>query len=94
MPMLDRLSIPTHIFPHVIPSATVLGDLLPAVADECGLPALPVIAPACHDTGSAVAAVADRANRPAPNRNLRLILVIEFLRCRSAGATRARRSPG
>jgi len=57
LPMLDRLSIPTHIFPHVVPSATVLGDLLPAVADECGLQALPVIAPACHDTGSAVAAV-------------------------------------
>ena len=57
LPLLDRLSIPTHIFPDIVPSATVLGDLLPAVADECGLPALPVIAPACHDTGSAVAAV-------------------------------------
>jgi rhamnulokinase len=37
-----------------------LGPLLPHVADEIGLPSgagLSVIAPACHDTGSAVAAI-------------------------------------
>ena len=56
-PMLERLSIPTHIFPEIIPPGTVLGSLRPAVAEEVGLANLAVIAPACHDTGSAVAAV-------------------------------------
>jgi rhamnulokinase len=56
-PLLERLGIPTHIFPAIIPPATILGELLPAVAEEIGADALPVIAPACHDTGSAVAAV-------------------------------------
>jgi rhamnulokinase len=55
--MLERMGIPTHIFPEVVPPGTVLGPLAPYVADEVGLPAVPVIAPACHDTGSAVAAV-------------------------------------
>ena len=55
--LLERLGIPTCIFPEVAPPGTVLGRLLPSVAEEVGLSASPVIAPACHDTGSAVAAV-------------------------------------
>jgi rhamnulokinase len=55
--MLDRMGIPTHIFPEVVPPGTVLGPLASYVADEVGLQGIPVIAPACHDTGSAVAAV-------------------------------------
>lgn len=54
--LLEKLGIPTHIFPEILPPATILGELLPAVAEEVGA-TLPVIAPACHDTGSAVAAV-------------------------------------
>jgi len=57
IPLLERLGIPTHIFPEIVPPGTVLGRLLPAVAEEVGLSGLPVIAPACHDTGCAVAAV-------------------------------------
>ena len=59
-PMLERLGIPTHIFPEIVPPGTVLGQLSPSVAEEVGLRpkgGLPVIAPACHDTGAAVAAV-------------------------------------
>jgi rhamnulokinase len=56
-PLLDGLGIPTAIFPAIVPSGTVLGRLLPSVAEETGLGDLPVVAPACHDTGSAVAAV-------------------------------------
>jgi rhamnulokinase len=55
--MLDRLGIPTHIFPEIVPSGTVLGHLAPAVAQDVGLGNVSVVAPACHDTGSAVAAV-------------------------------------
>jgi rhamnulokinase len=58
--MLQKLDIPTHLFPPITPPGTDLGPLLTTVADEVGLepgtgPA--VIAPACHDTGSAVVAV-------------------------------------
>jgi len=45
--LLDRLNIPTHILPEIMPSGTRLGEY----------EGIPVIAPACHDTGSAVAAV-------------------------------------
>ncbi|MCA9964985.1 MAG: rhamnulokinase, partial [Anaerolineales bacterium] len=44
--MLD-LGIPTTIFPEIVPPGTRLG----------AYEGIPVIAPACHDTGSAVAAV-------------------------------------
>jgi rhamnulokinase len=56
-PLLQALGIPTHLFGEIVPAATVLGSLLGQVAEETGTPGLPVIAPACHDTGSAVAAV-------------------------------------
>lgn len=55
--LLDRLGLPSHILPRVIPPATRIGALLPALAGLSGLRDTLVIAPACHDTGSAVAAV-------------------------------------
>ena len=54
------LSLPSEILPEVVHPGTKLGTLLPSVAAETGLPEIPVIAPACHDTGSAVAAVPAR----------------------------------
>ncbi len=45
--MLEKLGIPTRIFPEIVQSGTRLGKY----------EGIPVIAPACHDTGSAVAAV-------------------------------------
>jgi rhamnulokinase len=56
-PLLAALSVPRRLFPAVVQPGTVLGALLPAVAEETGAAGLRVIAPACHDTGSAVAAV-------------------------------------
>jgi rhamnulokinase len=58
--LLGRLGIPPRIFPEVVPAGTDLGPLLPHVAEETGLAGgagFSVIAPACHDTGSAVVAV-------------------------------------
>ena len=55
--LLEKLGIPTHLLPPIVPSGTVLGPLRADVAAECGTAAIPVIAPACHDTASAVAAV-------------------------------------
>lgn len=56
-PLLGVLGIPTRIFPGVCKPGTKLGTLLPRVAAEVGCGPIPVVAPACHDTGSAVAAV-------------------------------------
>lgn len=55
--LLGRLGLPHHILAPVVPPGTVLGPLLPAVREEAGVGEVPVIAPACHDTGSAVVAV-------------------------------------
>jgi len=55
--MLQRLGIPTRFMPEVVKPGTVLGKLLPQLAEETGLAVAPVIAPPTHDTGSAVAAV-------------------------------------
>src|SRR2546422_2114440 len=57
VPLLQRLGIPVHIVQPVVPPATVLGPLRSEVAADTGLDPLPVIAPACHDTAAAVAAV-------------------------------------
>ncbi len=56
-PVLAALGIPTAIFPDLVDSGSIIGPLLPDLTSELGLTAAQVIAPACHDTGSAVAAV-------------------------------------
>ena len=56
-PLLQAMGIPTHIFAPIVQPGTILGTLLPSVAEETGAVAVKVIAPACHDTGSAAAAV-------------------------------------
>ncbi|GBC99651.1 L-Rhamnulokinase [bacterium HR17] len=56
--LLRKLGIPTRLLRcPVVPAGTVLGDLRPAVADEVrATHAIKVVAPASHDTASAVAA--------------------------------------
>ncbi len=55
--LIESLGLPTRILPEVIPSGSVVGTLRADVAAECGSAVVPVIAPASHDTASAVAAV-------------------------------------
>ncbi len=62
-PLLDALGIPARIFPSIIPSGTVLGSLSPIVIEDAAARGLRVVAPACHDTGSAVAAVPAEGER-------------------------------
>jgi rhamnulokinase len=54
-------------FPPIVPPGTILGSLRAAIGSEVGLSNVKVIAPACHDTGSAVAAI------PHPHDNLAFI---------------------
>ncbi len=56
--LLQKLGLPTAMLPEVVQPGTQLGTLLPALRERTGLHAgVQVIAPATHDTGSAVAGV-------------------------------------
>ncbi len=55
--LLHRLGIPTHFLPEIVPSGTPIGSLRAGVASAAGLHSVPVIAPATHDTASAVVGV-------------------------------------
>lgn len=55
MGLLSELGLPTRILPQLVEPGTVVGTIGKAVSSaHCGTP---VVAPACHDTGSAVASV-------------------------------------
>jgi rhamnulokinase len=63
--MLAELDLPTNILRSISPPGTVVGKLRAKLAEDTGLSAnLQVVAPATHDTASAVAAVpsADESN--------------------------------
>ncbi len=52
--IIQSLNVPPHLFTEIIPAGSEVGTLTPALADELNLPIVNVIAPATHDTGSAV----------------------------------------
>lgn len=54
---LDRLGIPIDIMPDIVRPGAVIGRLRAQVSEETGLGAIPVVAPATHDTASAVLSV-------------------------------------
>ena len=56
--LLQKLGLPTAMLPEVVQPGTRLGALLPGLRERTGLHAgVEVIAPATHDTGSAVAGI-------------------------------------
>ena len=55
--LLERLGIPTRLFPQIIDAGDSYGLLSEEICAELGAPRVPVIAVATHDTGSAVVAV-------------------------------------
>jgi rhamnulokinase len=55
--LFERFGLPRQILGEITPPGARLGRLSAAVMSETGQPAVPVIAPATHDTASAVAAV-------------------------------------
>jgi rhamnulokinase len=60
--LIERFGLPGRMFGPIVQPGTVLGPLRGSVVSETGLAAIPVIAPATHDTGSAVAAVPARGD--------------------------------
>ena len=55
--LLQRVGLPRRIFTPAVSPGTFAGSLLASVSEETGVPTLPVIAVAEHDTASAVAAI-------------------------------------
>ena len=53
--ILEQLAIPTHMLPSVVEPGTSLGTVIPELRDDLG--AARIIAPATHDTGSAIVAI-------------------------------------
>ena len=55
--LLERLGVRTDVLLPIVQPGTVVGTLRKSIAERCGLPEIPVIAVAGHDTASAIAAV-------------------------------------
>lgn len=53
--LLQKFGLPLKIFPEIVPPGSRVGPLRPGVAERTGLGSVNVVAPAAHDTGSAVA---------------------------------------
>ena len=53
--LLDQLALPKHLLADVVQAGSELGQLRKQLADELSVNAVAVVAPATHDTGSAVA---------------------------------------
>lgn len=60
--LIGRFGLPAKLFGRIVEPGTVLGPLRPTVMADTGLPAVPVVVPATHDTASAVAAVPARGD--------------------------------
>jgi rhamnulokinase len=55
--LVKGFGLPVTILGSLVQPGTILGPLRASVAEETGVTPIPVIAPATHDTGSAIAAV-------------------------------------
>jgi rhamnulokinase len=58
--LMQRLALPTHLLAEIVEPGTQVGTLLPGISRNSALSATPIIAPATHDTGSAIAAISAR----------------------------------
>lgn len=57
MGLIEKMGFDKNIFPEIIGAGSVVGDMLPEIADELDMTPKKVIAVGSHDTASAVAAV-------------------------------------
>ena len=58
--LMQSLELPAHLLAPIVEPGSIIGTLLPDAAGLSSLAGTTVIAPACHDTGSAVAAISAR----------------------------------
>ena len=59
--LMNRLDLPSRLPPPIVEPGTEIGPLLQSISRTPVLAGTPVIAPASHDTGSAVAAISARS---------------------------------
>jgi rhamnulokinase len=59
-PLMQRLELPAHLPAPIVEPGSIIGTLLPGIAGRSSLVGTTIVAPACHDTGSAVAAISAR----------------------------------
>jgi rhamnulokinase len=52
--LLTRLGLPVSLLPDIVQPGTSLGTLRQSIQDELGVPPISIVAPAAHDTASAV----------------------------------------
>jgi rhamnulokinase len=60
--LMEKLGLRSDLPAPIAEAGSTLGTLLPGIASNSSLTGTPVIAPACHDTGSAVAAITARGD--------------------------------
>lgn len=58
--LMKKLDLRADLGAAIVEPGTVIGNLRPSLAQRFSVAPIPVIAPACHDTGSAVAAITAR----------------------------------
>jgi rhamnulokinase len=58
--LMQSLDLPVHLPSPIVEPGSIIGTLLPDIAGHSSLAGTTIIAPACHDTGSAVAAISAR----------------------------------
>ena len=58
--LLEKLGLNSRLLAPMVEPGSIVGTLLPSITHNSSLDATRVIAPACHDTGSAVAAITAR----------------------------------
>jgi rhamnulokinase len=58
--LLHKLGMNSSLLASIVEPGSMVGTLLPSITQNSSLTGTPVIAPACHDTGSAVAAITAR----------------------------------
>jgi rhamnulokinase len=58
--LMQRLELPVDLPAPIVEPGSIIGRLLPDIAGRSLLAGTTVIAPACHDTGSAVASISAR----------------------------------
>ncbi len=56
-PVLEALGLPRSLMPSIVEPGHIVGRLRSNICSETGLQVVDVVAPACHDTASAVVAV-------------------------------------
>lgn len=58
--LIDRLQLPSQLLTPIVEPGSLLGELRTELAGGSALVGTQIIAPACHDTGSAIAAISAR----------------------------------